>query len=151
MDKVLKLKVNAIIESIDLLTGDVIKTSKVHNTVVNAGLNRVADLIADVSDTGFGYMSIGTDNTSVTATDTELGTEVQRQAVTPTDEGTGIIEYDKTFTFNSGDSYTIVEAGLFDSATASGSTMLNRLTFSGHDVDVDNGVRVRITITCTSA
>ncbi len=150
MKKGLKIKINAVIESINQYTGKVTKTSKVHNTVVNTGLDRVADLIADVSDVGFGFMSLGTDNTAVTATDTELGVEVQRQSVTPTDEGTGIIKYDKTFNFSSGESFTIVEAGLFDSLTVSGSTIFNRLTFAGHTVDVDNGVRVQITITITS-
>lgn len=150
MEKGLKIKVNAVIESIDRYTNQVTKTSKVHNTVVNDGLDRVADLIADVSNIGFGFIGIGTDATAVTATDSQLGVEIKRLTATPTDEGTGIIKYDETFNFSSGESFTIVEAGLFDSLTVSGSTMLNRLTFTGHDVDVNNGVRVQITITITS-
>jgi hypothetical protein len=147
MEKGLEIKVNAIIESFNIYTGKITKVSKVHNLVVNTGLDRVADLIADISNTGFGFMAIGTDNTAVQATDTELGTEIKRLSVTPSDTGTGIILYDKTFTFSSGESYTIVEAGLFDSLTVSGSTIFNRLTFSGHSVDVDNGIRVKITVT----
>lgn len=150
MKKGLTIKINAVIESINNYTGKVTKTSKVHNIVVNNGLDRVADLIADISNTGFGFMAIGEDATAVTATDFELGSEVKRLTATPTDEGTGIIKYDETFNFNSGESFTIVEAGIFDSLTVSGSTMFNRLTFTGHDVDVDNGVRVQITITITS-
>lgn len=146
----MKIKVNAIIQSINKWTGEIVKETKVHNKIVNNGLDRVADLIGDISNTGFGYMAIGTDNTAVQATDTSLGTEVKRSSVTPTDEGTGIIEYDHTFTFSSGESYTITEYGLFDSLTPSGSTMLNRLTDSGHAVDVDNDLRIVITITITS-
>ena len=95
-------------------------------------------------------MAVGTDSTAVVATDTELGGEVQRQSVSKTNEGTGIREYDKTFTFSSGESYTLREAGLFDSGIASGSTMFNRFVFSSHNVDTDNGVRVRISITLTA-
>lgn len=146
----MKIKINAIIQTINRETGEVVKETRTHNKIVNTGLDRVADLIADVSNVGFQYMAIGTDNTAVTATDTALGTEVTRENVTPTDEGTGIIEYDNTFNFSSGESYTITEYGLFDSLTPSGSTMFNRLTDSGHAVDVDNSLRVKITITITS-
>ena len=137
---------NAIIESFEVKTGKVTKTSKVHNLVVDTGL----DECIDNGLSNIGYVALGTDNTAVQASDTELGTEVARQANANTDEGTGIRKYDETFTFSSGESYTIVEAGLFNSAVASGSLMFNRLVFAGHDVDVDNGVRVQITLTLTA-
>ncbi len=146
MEKKLKLEVNAIIESFNVYTKEITKTSKVHNLVVDVGL----DEAIDNGLSNIGHMAIGTDNTAVTAGDTDLGVEVKREARANTNEGTGIREYDNTFTFNSGESFTIVEAGLFDSPTLSGSLMLNRLVFTGHDVDVDNGVRVRITITLTT-
>lgn len=146
MEKKLKLTVNAVIESFNVHTNEITKISKIHNLVVNTGLEETID--NGLSNIGF--MAIGTDNTAVVAGDTELGVEVQRQAAVKTNEGTGIREYDETFLFSSGESFTIVEAGLFDSGTLSGSTMFNRLVFAGHDVDVDNGVRVRITITLTT-
>lgn len=146
MEKKLKLNINAVIKSFNIHTNEITKTTKVHNLVVDTGL----DEAVDNGLSNIGYMAIGTDNTAVTSTDTELGTEVQRQSVSKTDEGTGIRKYTKTFTFSSGDSYTIVEAGLFDSAVASGSTMFNRFVFDGHDVDVDNGVSVQITITLSA-
>ena len=146
MEKKLKLNINAIIKSVNVHTNEITKVTKVHNLVVDTGL----DECIDSGLSNIGYMAVGEDNTAVTSTDTELGTEVQRQAVTKTDEVTGVRKYNKTFTFSSGDSYTIVEAGLFDSATTSGSTMFNRLVFSGHDVDVDNGVSVQITITLSA-
>ncbi|KKM05413.1 hypothetical protein LCGC14_1754380 [marine sediment metagenome] len=142
----LKLKINAIIQSIDPNTGEVTKETKIHNLVVNTGLEELVDNgLANID-----YVAIGTDNTGVQATDTELGVEITRSSVTPSNEGTGIRLFDKTFTFSSGESYTIVEAGLFEGATVSGSTMFNRLTFAGHEVDVDNGVRVQITITLSA-
>ncbi len=146
MENKLKLKINAVIESFNVYTKEITKTSKVHNLIINVGL----DEAVDNGLSNIGHMAIGTDNTAVTAGDTQLGVEVKREAQANTNEGTGIREYDHTFTFSSGESFTIVEAGLFDSAIVSGSIMLNRLVFTGHDVDVDNGVRVRITITLTA-
>ncbi len=143
MEKKLRYKINAVIESFNVYTKEITKTSKVHNLVVDSGLEEAIDN----GLSNIGYMAVGTNNTGVVAGDLELGTEVQRNSVSNTNEGTGIREYDLTFTFSSGESFTIVEAGLFNSAVVSGSIMLNRLIFSGHDVDVDNGVRVRITIT----
>lgn len=146
MNKRLNLRINVIIQSFNIHTGKITKTSKVHNLVTNVGL----DEAIDNGLSNIGYMAIGTDATAVQATDTELGAELVRQAVTPTDEGVGIREYLKTFTFGTGDEYTIVEAGLFNSAIASGSIMFNRFTFTGHDVDADNGVTIKITVTLTA-
>lgn len=146
MDNKLKLKVNAIIQTINLKSGKVIKETKCHNLVVDTGLDEVLDNgLANID-----YVAIGTDDTAVQSTDVELGVEVTRESDTPSDEDTGIRLYDKTFTFSSGESYTIVEAGLFAGATVSGSIMFNRLVFSGHEVDVDNGIRVQITITLSA-
>lgn len=146
MEKKLKIKVNAIIESFNVYTKKITKTSKIHNLIIDVGLEEAIDN----GLSNIGHMAIGTDNTAVVAGDTQLGVEVKREAIANTNEGIGIREYDKTFLFNSGESFIIVEAGLFNSAIISGSTMLNRLVFTGHDVDVDNGVRIRITITLTT-
>ena len=146
MENKLKISVNAIIESFNVYTKEITKTSKIHNLIVDTGL----DEVIDNGLVNIGHMAIGTDNTAVVAGDLILGVETKRQAVSNTNEGIGIREYDETFLFSSGESFTIVEAGLFDSAIISGSTMLNRLVFTGHDVDVDNGVRVKITITLSA-
>lgn len=147
MDNRLKLRINAIITSFNVHTGKINKVTKVHNLVVNTGL----DEAIDNGLSNIGYMAIGTGATAVTANNTELETEISREIVTPTDEGTGVREFLKTFLFGSGDEYTITEAGLFNSAIASGSIMLNRLTFTGHDVDADNGVIIKITVTLTNS
>lgn len=146
MEKKLKLTINAVIQSFNVHTKEITKTTKVHNLVVDIGLDEVIDNGLN----NIGFMAIGTDNTVVVAGNTVLGVEVQRNAIANTNEGTGIRKYNLTFNFSSGESFTIVEAGLFNSATISGSTMLNRLVFAGHNVDVDNGVRVQITTTLTS-
>lgn len=152
MDKKhLNLNVNFTIQSIDSSTGKVTKEEKIHNQVVNDGLDRVADLIGGLSSTAFEYVAIGTDNTSENATDTELGTEYTRENVTPTDEGTGILEYDHTFTVGTGVSEEIVEAGLVDNASISSGTLFNRATFSSFTLDSDNPLRVIITLTITTS
>jgi len=143
----LKLQINAVIQSFDVHTGVITKESRVHNLVVDTGLEEVIDNGLVNID----YMAVGTDDTGVIAGDTELGVEVQRGGVIPTNEGIGVREFLHTFTFSSGESYSIVEAGLFEGATVSGSIMFDRFTFTGHDVDADNGVIVRITVTIVSA
>lgn len=146
-----RMDINFIIQQLDAATGKVKKEERVHNQVVDDGLDRVAALIGGLSSAEFDYVGIGTDNTTETSTDTELGTEFTRIGVTPTVEGTGSIKYDHTFTVGSGVSEDIVEAGLFDQATVSGSTMLNRATFTQFTLDVSNPVRIVIFINVTTS
>lgn len=131
--------------------GKIVKEQSVHNQVVNNGLDRVADLIGGFSSAAFTHVAIGTGNTAETATDLSLETEFTRESVSPTDEGTGVIEYDHEFTVGSGVSESITEAGLFDQAGESGSTMLNRATFDAFTLDSNNLIRIIITITITTA
>lgn len=142
----MKINFNAIIESFNVHTGEITKTTKVHNIVTTAGKDEVSHLIGGISSpVAFTYMAIGTNNTAVSSGQTALQAEVKRASVTPTDTGVGVILYDHTFTFATGESYTIYEYGLFNDPTTG--VMLNRLIDSGHAVDIDNGLRVRITIT----
>lgn len=123
----------------------ILKETIVHNTIVDNGLNLVRDLLGNATDTNPSHIAIGTDNTSETTSDTALGTEVARESATIDTATNFQVEYDKTFTFGSGESYTIVEAGLFNDPSAG--TMLNRGTFAGHTVDSANPLQVTITIT----
>lgn len=133
-------------------TGKIKERTVVHNTIVNSGLERIAKLINGVSSSYFLAIAIGTDNTAVQNTDTELGTEVARAtATTLTYESDYKAKFSKKFTFSSGESYTIREIGVFDSATASGSTMLNRALDAGKSVDSDTDLTVNVTITVSRA
>jgi len=147
MDKKLKIKINAIIQSFNVLTKEITKTTKVHNLVVDTGLDEAIDFgVSNIT-----YMGIGEGVTAVVASDTTLESEVStRESVSPTYEAVGVREFLATFTFNSGDNFTITEAGLFDGLTPSGSIMFNRFTFTGHEVDSLNGVTVKITVTLTA-
>jgi len=53
----------------------------------------------------------------------------------------------KTFTFGSGVSEDITEAGLLDSDVVSGSTLFNRVVTSAKTVTADNELVVTVTVT----
>lgn len=127
--------------------GTVIDSEKLKNLIVNVGKERVARLICgDGSGIGaFGYIAIGTGTTSPAVGDTTLETEVARENATDAYEASYKATFEKTFSFGSGISYAITEAGVFDEA--SGGIMLDRFTFTQKDVDSDTDLYIKITIT----
>lgn len=142
----MKLKVNAIIKSIDNFTGEITKESQVHNLIVDTGLERVARVIGNLS-TGFEYIAIGTNNTAPANGNTALNTEVLRALSTVSYVASYKVKYDYTFTVGTGVTHNIVEAGIFNQLTPSGSVMLNRLIFDTHVLDISNSLQITITIT----
>ena len=134
----------------DHTTGLEIDRSEIKNLIVNTGLQRIAQLLNGVDTTYMRAIAIGTGSTAVTATDTELETEVDRATATLTYETGYKAKFSHTFTFASGVSYTITEVGVFDSATVSGSTMLNHALDAGKAVDGDTDLTVNITITASA-
>lgn len=129
-------------------TGEIIDSQKFCNTIVNDGLERVAKLINGVSSTYYRAIAIGEGTTGATNSDTQLESEVTRALASLSYEASYKAKFTYTFDFGSGESYAITEAGIFDSATVSGSTMLNRTTFTAKNVDVDIDLIVTCTITC---
>lgn len=141
------IKYNATIRRINRNTGEIIDEERIHNIVVNDGLERVARRLFSNATDFFDYLAIGTGTTSATASDSALETEQKREQATVSYEASYKAKFEKVFTFNSGESFNITEAGIFDDATASGSTMFNRLVFTAKAVDVDTSLSVTITIT----
>lgn len=139
-----RIRENWKIERVDALTGKVIDSEEFSNLIVNAGLTRVALLLNGNSSTYFRALGVGTGVTAAGYTDTALGTEVTRAAATLTN-GTYTAVFANTFSF--GGDYTITEAGVFDSATVSGSTMLSRVVFSAKNVSTVVQLIVTATIT----
>ena len=130
--------------------GSVIDREELKNLIVNVGKERVAKLIAEgvgTGLTGFSYLAIGTGTTSANATDTSLETEVERESATVAYEASYKVTFEKTFDFGTGDSYAITEAGIGDSASSTGDTLLDRFVFSAKNVDIDTDLYVKITIT----
>ena len=150
LDKnVVKLGYNIVLKRINKLTGEVIDEETIHNTVVNVGLNMVRDFLGDSAGSAPKYMAVGTGDTGEQATDTSLETEVTRELATIDIATNYICTYTKTFTF--GGSYAITELGMFDSATASGSSMFNRATFAAKNVSTEIDLRATVNITIADA
>ena len=135
------------IKRVNRFTREVIDVEEKCNTIVDNGLERVAKLLNGVSATYFRAIAIGTGTTGATTSDTSLETEYTRALATLSYEASYKAKFTKTFDFGSGVSENITEAGIFDSATASGSTMLARTTFSAKAISVDIDLIVTATIT----
>ncbi|MHA2013369.1 MAG: hypothetical protein ACTSWG_13445 [Candidatus Helarchaeota archaeon] len=131
----------------DNSTGKIIEQSERCNTIVNNGLTHLRNWLAGDTVNEPVALAIGTDNTAVTNSDTSLGTEYSRASADVSKDGDYAVEFTHDFTFGSGVSTTIYEAGLFDSAIASGSTMIARTTDSGKSVDSGTTLTVTCTIT----
>jgi len=128
--------------------GNIKETDEATNLVVDDGLAAIAgNVIADVTQTEFDYLAIGTDNTSPTASDSALGVEDKRNdatgslVTTNVTDDTGQLE--ASFSFSS--SKTIEETGAFDSS--SGGTMLSRS--NGISVSVTDGDTLDLTFQLT--
>jgi len=145
MKEGLKLRGDVIIES-RRKDGTVVAREELKNLVVNVGKERVAKLINGLSSTGFDVIGIGTGTTSPSASDTDLETEVSKASASVSYESGYKAVFEKTFTFGSGVSHNITEAGVFD-AIGSGGTMLDRFTFTAKAVDADTDIYVKVTIT----
>lgn len=142
-----QLKENWIIKTVRCSTGEVIDCEEKCNTIVNNGLERLAKLINGESSTHYRALAIGTGTTGATNSDTSLETEYTRALATLSYEADYKAKFEKTFSFGSGVSEDITEAGIFDSATVSSSTMLARTTFSAKSVGEDVDLIITATLT----
>jgi hypothetical protein len=131
------------IEAVDKNTGKILSSEEFCNLIVNNGLTRAALLLNGNSSTYFRALGVGTGGSGPTNGDTALGSEVTRSAATLTN-GTYTAVFTHTFTF--GGNYAITEAGIFDSATVSGSTMLARTVFTAKNVSTTVQLIVTATI-----
>lgn len=127
-----KLLENWKFETVEKETGKILSSEEFTNTIVNNGLERMARLCMGDSSTYFRALAVGTGTTAVVNTDTALEIENTRSLATLTYEDSYKAKFYKRFTF--GSSYSITEAGIFDSTTVSGSTMLARTVFAAKSV-----------------
>jgi len=139
-----ELKENIVIER-RRKDGTVIDREVLSNLIVNAGKEFVAKLLNGVSTNFFDYIAIGEGTTSAVVGDTTLETEQERELASLSYEASYKALFEKTFTFGSGVSYAITEAGVFD-ASSSGN-MLDRFVFSAKNVDAETDLYVKVTIT----
>ena len=127
--------------------GNIIEHKEFTNTITNNWKNVIRNWMYDGSGSYARALAIGTGTTSETASDTALETEYTRASATPSKPVDYQVQYTHDFTFGSGTSENITEAGLFDSATASGSTMVARVTFTSISVTSNTTLTVTATIT----
>ena len=115
---------------------------EIDNLVDTAGKGYVASRMKDATATAMSHMAVGTGSTAAAASDTALGSELDRNALTSTTVTNNEVAY--VCTYAAGDATgAITEAGLFN-ASSSG-TMLCRTVFSV----VNKGASDAMTITWT--
>jgi len=113
---------------------------EVPNLVVTAGKNYVASRMKDGTANAMSHMAIGTGSSAAAATNTALGSEVDRNSLTSTTVSAGTVTYVATFDAGEGTG-AITEAGLLNAS--SGGTMLCRTVFAV----VNKGSQDSMTIT----
>ena len=122
------------------LNGEVVQ--EVDNLVVTAGKGFVASRMAGTSANVMSHMAIGTGSTAANASDTALGSEAARTALTSTNVSGAVVTYVDTFAAGTGTG-AITEAAILNAS--SGGTMLCRTVFSV----VNKGASDSMTITWT--
>jgi hypothetical protein len=122
------------------LNGEVVQ--EVDNLVVTAGKGFVASRMVGTSANVMSHMAIGTGSTAASASDTALGSEAARTALTSTNVSGAVVTYVDTFAAGTGTG-AITEAAILNAS--SGGTMLCRTVFSV----VNKGASDSMTITWT--
>lgn len=122
------------------MNGEVVQ--EVDNLVVTAGKGFVASRMAGTSANVMSHMAIGTGSTAAGASDTALGSEAARTALTSTNVSGAVVTYVDTFAAGTGTG-AITEAAILNAS--SGGTMLCRTVFSV----VNKGASDSMTITWT--
>lgn len=107
--------------------GNVKQEVVVPNLVVTTGKNLIASRLKDTTDAAMSHMAIGTGSTAAAASDTALGNEAGRVALTSTTVTTNSVAYVASFGAGTGTG-AITEAGLLNAS--SGGTLLCRTVFS---------------------
>ena len=107
------------------LNGETVQ--EVPNLVVTTGKNYVASRMKDTTAAAMSHMAVGSGSTAAAASDTALGRELDRQALTSTTVNNNTITYVATFGAGDGTG-AVTEAGLFNAS--SGGSLLCRTVFS---------------------
>lgn len=146
MEQIMKLSGQLVVET-RTKDGVVIEREEKDNLIVTMGKVEVAKLIGGEAADAFNAIAIGTDADPVAAVgDVALNAEVVRAASSNSYLATAKIVFEHTFDFGTAETYAIVEAGVLNNST-SGGDMLNRVTFTAKNVDIDTDLYVKFTIT----
>ena len=122
------------------LNGKIIQ--EVDNLVVTAGKGYVASRMKDTTATAMSHMAIGSGSTAAAASDTALGNQLGRVALTSTTVSNAVVTYVASFPAGTGTG-AVTEAAILNAS--SGGTMLCRTVFSV----VNKGSQDSMTVTWT--
>jgi len=122
--------------------GVVVETREVKNLVVDDGLGFIASRMKDATATAMSHMAIGTGSTAAAASDSALGSEAARNALTSTTVTSNAVAYVASFAAGEGTG-AITEAGILNAGSSG--TLLCRTVFSV----VNKGASDSMTITWT--
>jgi hypothetical protein len=106
--------------------GNIKEQREVKNLVVNAGKEFIASRMNAATMSPISHMAVGSGSATAIVTDTTLGTQISRVALTSVAVLSRTLTFTATFPAGVG-SGALTEAGLFNAA--SGGTMLARTTF----------------------
>lgn len=125
--------------------GNLKEERHVTNVVVDDGLDHIAARLGDaVPPTAMSHMAIGSDSTAAAATDTGLGTELGRVALTSTTVTNSAVQYIGDFPAGTGTG-AVVEAGVLNAS--SGGTMLCRTVFAVVNKGAADTLKITWTVT----
>ena len=124
------------------LNGKIIQ--EVDNLVVTAGKGYVASRMKDTTATAMSHMAIGSGSTAAAASDTALGNQLGRVALTSTTVSNAVVTYVASFPAGTGTG-AVTEAGILN-ASSSG-TMLCRTVFSVVNKGASDSMTVTWTVT----
>ena len=117
---------------------------EVDNLVVTAGKGYVASRMKDTTATAMSHMAIGSGSTAAAASDTALGNELGRVALTSTTVSSAVVTYVASFPAGTGTG-AVTEAGILN-ASSSG-TLLCRTVFSVVNKGASDSMTVTWTVT----
>jgi hypothetical protein len=149
MDDKVQLKGHWKIDLVEEISGKLLQSYEFDNVICNNGKERMSKMLNGVSSTYYRAIAVGTDATVASAAQTALLAEVARST-------SAVLSYEADYKaklyyeFSFGSNYTLAEAGVFDSETVSGSTILNRVVLSP-TLAVSSSVKAQITATISIA
>jgi hypothetical protein len=127
-----------------LLNGKVVH--KINNLVVTDGKEYVASRIKDASSTVMSHMAVGTSSTVAGSSDSALGAETGRVALTSTTVAGAAVTYAATFPAGTG-SGALAEAAILNGS--SGGTMLCRTVFSVVNKQAADAMTIQWTVSAS--
>lgn len=125
-------------------TGNLIKDFTVDNLVVDSGINFIINRMYSNVENPMSHMAIGDSFGTPAASETTLGSEIARVALTSTTVVGNSLVFVATFGAGVGTGL-IQEAGIFNAATSG--TMLNRVSFGSVNKNSSDTIVITWTLT----